>query len=107
MSNTVGDHVYSCDSGTGGDMVIEYTTGASQTTLNFDGSVANGFSASYFALQILESPCTTGTSLYCESLTGVLSYTDSVTVTPSTTYYIWVGEGYASVYLPDIDICLW
>ena len=75
--------------------------------LNFDGVIANPEGSGYIALEITDSPCQTGTSLYCQSSSGQLADSGFVTVTPSTTYYVWVGEGFNNDYRPDIDLCLW
>ncbi len=109
--NTIADHSFTCDPVTGGDMVIEYTTGSSQTQLNFDASISNYSTSSgngYLAIEITGTPCDpAGTSEYCHSIYGDLAYGGSIAVAPGTTYYIWVGDGFNGHYLPDINICLW
>ncbi|MFH2005677.1 MAG: DUF4215 domain-containing protein [bacterium] len=105
--NTVNNHTFTCDAGVGGDVVVEYTTGATQTILNFDATIANFDASGYIGLEITGAPCASGASLYCASTTGFVTDTGSVTVSPNTTYYIWVADGFASHYLPDIDLCLW
>lgn len=107
-SDTSNDHTFTCDSVVGGDVVVEYTTGASQTTLNFDAVIANYASSGYIRVEVSEGTCTTPTgSLYCTSTTTKQADTGSVTVTPNTTYFIWVTDGYTGHFRPDINLCLW
>ncbi|MBW2525912.1 MAG: hypothetical protein JRI23_17145 [Deltaproteobacteria bacterium] len=108
-SDDQNDHTFTCDSAVGGDVVVEYTTGASQTTLNFDATIANYQTSGYIGVEITPGPCLTGTTLYCHSNGSGPDPTDagSVTVTPSTTYYVWVSDAYSGNYRPDIDLCLW
>ncbi len=101
-------HSWDCDSGTGGDMVVAYVTGPSQTTLHFEATLSNYVSTGYLALEIVEGGCTNGQSLHCVS-NGPGSVTDSgaIPVSPSTTYWVWVADGFNGHPLPDIDLCLW
>jgi cysteine-rich repeat protein len=101
-------HAFSCDSVTGGDVVVEYTTGPSQTTLDFDAAIANYESSGYIAFEITESPCQSGASRHCASSSGGGdTEVGSVAVDPDTTYYIWIGDGFSDHHLPDVDVCLW
>ncbi len=105
-SDMTSDHTYSCDSITGGDVVIAYTTGASQTTLLVDAEITNTDTDGYIGFEITDAPCASGASLDCQSSSGVTAHNKTYTVTPNTTYYLWVGDGYYDNYLPDIDICV-
>jgi hypothetical protein len=107
-TDTTDDHTFACDSGTGGDVVVEFTTGASQTTLNWDALIYNEDSLGYIRVDVTESPCASpASSLYCTPSTSNLSDTGSVTVSPNTTYYLWVGDGFSSNYRPAVDLCVW
>ncbi len=105
--DTKNDHVFTCDSGVGGDVVVEYTTGATQTTLNFSGTIANYESLGYVRVEVVEGDCFGGASLYCSNNATLATDTGSVTVKPNTTYYIWVTDGYSGHYRPNVDLCLW
>jgi len=107
--DTINDHVFTCDSVVGGDVVIEFTTSASATTLAFDASINNWQTDGYIAIEITDGPCTTGSSQYCFSpgSTGTFTDTGTVSVQPNTAYYIWLGDGYSGHYLPDVNVCLW
>jgi hypothetical protein len=87
--------------------VVEYTTGSAQTSLNFAAAIANFDVNGYLGFEITSSPCASGGSEYCLSVFGTISVTDAITVTPSTTYYVWIGDGFAGHFLPDVDVCLW
>ena len=100
------DHTFTCDSGVGGDVVVEYTTGNAQTTLNFSGTIANYESSGYIRVEITDSPCASGGSDYCTASSSLQTDTGSITVTPNTTYYVWVTDGFSGHYLPDVDLCL-
>ena len=107
-ADTTDDHTFACDSGTGGDVVVEFTTGASQTTLNWDALMYNEDSSGYIRVDVTESPCASPAgSLYCTPSTSNLSDTGNVTVSPNTTYYLWVGDGFSGNYRPAIDLCVW
>ncbi len=109
VNDTVNDHEFTCDNVVGGDVVVEYTTGAGETTLQWDATISNYALDAYIGLEVTESSCTSGSSLYCTSAGTSGTYTDAntVTVQPNTTYYIWVSDAYADNPLPDVDICLW
>lgn len=107
-SDTSNDHTFTCDSGVGGDVVVEYTTGAAQTTLNFDAAIANYDSLGYIRVEVSEGACTTPTgSLHCTSSSSLQADSGSVTVTPNTTYFIWVTDGFSGNKRPDVSLCLW
>jgi hypothetical protein len=108
-ANMSNDHNFTCDSAVGGDVVIEYTTGATATTLEFDASINNWQTSGYIAIEITGGPCTTGASQYCFSAlsTGTFADAGTIAVQPNTTYYIWLADGYAGNYQPDINVCLW
>jgi hypothetical protein len=109
LADTVNDHSFTCDGAVGGDVVIEYTTGAAETTLEWNASIFNYDSLAYIGLEITDAPCTTGASRYCTSAgtTGTFSDTGTLTVLPNTTYYVWLSDAYANNHLPGIDVCLW
>lgn len=107
-SDTSNDHTFSCDSIVGGDVVVEYTTGASQTTLNFDAVIANYDTNAYLRVEVSAGTCTAPTgSLYCTSSSSLQADAGSVTVTPNTTYFIWVTDGFTGNFRPDVNLCLW
>jgi hypothetical protein len=101
------DHDFTCDSATGGDVVIEYTTGAAQTTLNYDAAITSTDSMGYIGLEITSADCATGGSLYCEAASGTTTDTGNIAVTANTTYYVWISDAFSGNYLPAINICLW
>jgi len=100
-------HDFSCDGGVGGDVVVAYTTGGAQTTLHYDVAISNYVTPAYLGLEITEPSCQGGASLYCLGNGGPPNDSGSVTVTPSTTYYVWACDGFNNNPRPDIDICLW
>jgi len=100
------DHTFTCDNIVGGDVVVEYTTGSAQTTLNFDAAITNYQSSGYIGVEITGSPCLSGASSYCVAVSGSTDV-GAITVTPSTTYYVWISDAYSGNYLPDVDLCLW
>ena len=108
-TNTINDHVFTCDSVVGGDVVIEFTTSASATTMAFDATINNWQIDGYIGIEITDGPCATGASLYCFSpgTTGTFSDAGTVSVQPNTTYYVWLSDGYSGHYLPDVNACLW
>jgi len=108
-SDTVNDHTFTCDSAVGGDVVVEFTTGAAATTLEWDAVISNYAASAYIGLEITDGPCTTGTSQYCTSagITGTFADAGTITVAPNTTYYVWLSDAYAGNNLPGIDVCLW
>jgi len=107
VSNTVNDHIFSCDPAVGGDVVATITTGPTQTTLDFDATISAFETNGYIRVEISDAPCASGASLYCTASSSLTTDFGAVTVTPSTTYYVWVADGYASHHLPDVDLCLW
>lgn len=106
-ANTTNDHTFSCDSIVGGDVVIEYTTGPTDTALYFDAAITNYQSSGYIGLEILEADCLTGSSLHCTSSSGNDTATGGYPAQPNTTYYIWLTDGYTGHSLPDINACIW
>ncbi len=109
LADTSNDHDFTCDGVVGGDVVVEYTTGAGETTLAWDAAISNYASSAYIGLEITEGPCDTGASLYCTSAgtTGTFDDSGTASVQPNTTYYIWITDGYVFNPRPDVDICLW
>jgi hypothetical protein len=107
-SHTVNEHTFTCDAWVGGDVVVEHTTGASQSLLSFDVSISNTQDANgYVAFEVTGSSCETGESAYCTATFGLADVTDVIGVSPSTTYYFWVADAYMGHHLPDVDLCLW
>jgi hypothetical protein len=110
QSDTINDHVYTCDSAVGGDVVVAFTTGASQTTLSWDAVLTNPDTPTdaYVGIEVTDAPCATGASLHCFTASnGTHSDTGSVAVSPDTTYYLWVTDAYAGHYRPLTDLCVW
>jgi len=105
--DTVNDHDFSCDPAVGGDVVATVTTGPAQTALSFNASIANFEASGYVRVEVSDAPCASGGSLYCTSSSTLTVDTGVVAVTPNTTYYVWVADGYADHHLPDVDLCLW
>ena len=60
----------------------------------------------YIAFEITESPCPTPAASYGCVASGDTAV-GSIPVTPNTTYYVWIGNGYSGHLLPQVDICLW
>lgn len=87
-------------------MVVEYTTGPSQTTLNFSASISGHESGGYVGLEITDAPCAAGSSLHCVApySTGT---SGQIFVVPSTTYYVWASDRTVAHSLPNINMCLW
>jgi hypothetical protein len=92
---------------TGGDVVVAFTTGPAQSTLNYDATISNVVPGGYLAVELSESPCSSGSSRHCFSDATATSHTAAVAVSPSTTYYLWVADGYASDPRPDVSVCVW
>jgi len=105
-SNIITHHVFTCDDITGGDVVVEFTTGAGETTLEWSASIANYEANGYIGVEVTSSPCETGSSLYCTAAASTQD-ANTTTVTGSTTYYVWISDAYSGHYLPDINLCLW
>ncbi len=107
--NTTQHRTFTCDAGaTGGDVVVQYTTGSSQTTLNYSVVLANYEASAYVGIEILSASCDPGSSIHCSSSSAnPTSMTDSISVSSSTTYYVWVTDGFNGHYLPSITLCLW
>lgn len=98
------DHSFYCDTGVGGDVVIAYTTGPTQTTLSFDALASAYGSSDHIAFEITDGPCDGGTSLTCSSSGD--QAVGNVSVEPSSTYYIFIGNGYGDHHRPNIEVCL-
>ncbi|MBW2526545.1 MAG: hypothetical protein JRI23_20355 [Deltaproteobacteria bacterium] len=111
LTNTVNDHDFStCDTAVGADVVIEYTTGPTQFLLTYDATVSNTQNGEgYVAVEALSFSCAAGASAHCYSPGpgGPTTYSDSIVVLPSTTYYVWVADGWNAHHLPDMTVCLW
>ena len=105
-NNSIAHHTFTCDPATGGDMVVEFTTGAADTTLEWTASIANYETSGYIGVEVMESPCASGTSLYCTAGSSTQD-ANTTTVTGSTTYYVWISDAYDGHHLPDINLCLW
>lgn len=99
------DHTFTCDADTGADVVVEYTTGPAQTTLDYTVHMSNQEPGGGIALEITDAPCDTGTSLHC-IVSSNSPHSGQLFVVPSTTYYVWVGDRAAGNSLPDISIHL-
>ena len=110
QGDTVNDHLFTCDTIVGGDVVVAFTTGASQTTLSWDAVLTNPESPTdaYVGIEVTDAPCATGASLHCFTASnGTHSDTGSVTVSPNTTYYLWVTDAWVDHYRPLTDLCVW
>lgn len=103
-ANIYNENVF-CGWGGGGDAVVAYTTGSSQTTLSFDIT----FSITGVPqVEILEGDCRSGTSIYCDDTWSSTSHSDTVIVSPDTTYYLWFTDVYFSDNpLRDTTFCIY
>ena len=102
ITDTVSTHVFSCDNYTGGDKILQYTA-VSSGLLKISGTWISGYTGGYIAVEV-NSSCTGGTSLFCQSSGTALS--TAIPVIAGNTYYIWFGEGYGTEDFPQMSLYL-
>jgi hypothetical protein len=105
-ADVTADHLFSCDSLTGGDVVVAYTTAPGQQSLRIDALLSSPQAFGYVDVELTEAPCQGGASVACQVGEPDPSYGDVVAVTPETSYLLWVADGFGGNARPDVTLCL-
>jgi hypothetical protein len=104
-NDTAPHHSFSCDGYVSGDVVVAYTTGPSQHQLQYEATLPNAPPYDGLALEISEEPCAPPLArVHCESTDSVV-ISDTVSVAPSTTYYLWLAHS-RLLARPALELCL-
>ena len=115
MGDPYPDRIFSCQPGaSGGDYVVEYTTGPAQSSLSLDATILIPSQYANIAVDLLEGSCYLGPSVYCGEanpgeVNGLNTFSTSVPVSPSTTYYLWTGNGWTggAGLSPRLELCIY